>query len=57
MFVREMYCCVSRFYFTEGRCRSPFRLFDELGIIRQRFQQAEKNSGNANNWLERSVRC
>ena len=45
------------FYFTEGRCRSPFRLFDELGIIRQRFQQAEKNSGNANNWLERSVRC
>jgi hypothetical protein len=44
-----MLCAVSRFYFTEGRGRSPFRLFDELAIIRQTFQQAEKNSGNANN--------
>ncbi len=47
--VRAMHCPVPRFYFTEGRGRSPFRLFDELVIIRQTFQQAEKNSGNANN--------
>jgi hypothetical protein len=44
-----MLCAVSQFYFTEGSRRSPFRLFDELVIIRQTFQQAEKNSGNANN--------
>jgi hypothetical protein len=44
-----MLCDVSPFYFTEGRGRSPFRLFDELVIIRQTFQQAEKNSGNADN--------
>jgi hypothetical protein len=44
-----MPCSVPQFYFTEGRGRSPFRLFDELVIIRQTFQQAEKNSGNAYN--------
>ena len=37
MFVHEMRYGVSRFYFTEGRCRSPFRLLDELVIIRRHF--------------------
>ena len=35
MFVREMCCRISRVHFTEGRCRSPFRLLDELDIIRR----------------------
>jgi len=37
MFVREMRCLVSWLYFTEGRRRSPFRLLDELVIIRRPF--------------------
>ncbi len=37
MFVCEMGYGVSRLYFTEGRCGSPFRLLDELGIIRRPF--------------------
>jgi hypothetical protein len=37
MVVHEMRRGVSRFYFTEGRSRSPFRLLDELVIIRQPF--------------------
>jgi hypothetical protein len=37
MFVDDVHCLVSRLYFTEGRSRSPFRLFDELVIIRRHF--------------------
>ena len=37
MFVHEKCCGVSRFYFTEGRGRSPFRPLDELVIIRRPF--------------------
>jgi hypothetical protein len=37
MFVREMRCGVSRFYFTEGRHISPFRPLGKLVIIRRHF--------------------
>jgi hypothetical protein len=37
MFVHEKRCGVSRFYFTEGRRRSPFRPLGKLVIIRRHF--------------------
>jgi hypothetical protein len=37
MFLYEKRFRTSRFYFTEGRRRSPFRTLDKLDIIRQHF--------------------